>query len=525
MEVNKPDQQDDFDTIAPAEVSLTRDAPPPSGPSERDRGRTRLWAGVAVVLTLTLLGVLFLPDALRPDLEQIASGQGSESTARGAPRERSRDDSAPAAGQDDSEPVAPYEHSRFERERQAVEDLIARLLDLQDQLEARAVERWGAEALAAARGLAEQGDAAFLEERFAEARRHYEAAGGALEVLLDGAEGAYAGAVARGDAAILERDSAAAKDAFDLALAIRPDSDPARRGMQRAEVLDEVLRRVAEGIRLAAQGALDDARTQVRAALELDAASRPARQALAQVDAEILERDYNAALSQGYGALSRGELQASRQGFREAERLRPGSEEAKDGLLLVEQAEVDRQIAAIREQAEAYVEAEDWDAAAERFEAALALDSTLTFARQGRSKARARAQLHERIDAVLDNPDRLSEDPMLERARAVLADARRIDSPRPQMAQGIVRLAELLQVASEPVRVELRSDGATEVTILRVARLGTFEQQHIELRPGRYTATGSRPGYRDVRMEFRVTPETGNGPIGNSVVIRTEEKI
>ena len=518
-------RQDEFDTIAPAEVSLTRDAPSPAGPAD-DRGRTRLWAGVVAVLTVTLLGVVFLPDALRPDLEQIASGQGAPATP-GGPRDRARDAATQAAGEqaESDDPVAPYEQSRFERERQAVEDLISRLLDLQDQLEERAVERWGAEALAAARRIAEQGDAAFLEERFAEARRQYEAAGAALETLLEAAGGVYATAVARGDASILERDSAAAKDAFDLALAIRPDSEAARRGMQRSEVLDEVLAKVAAAIRRASQGALDEARAEARAALELDGASRPARRALVQVDADILERDYNAALSRGYGALSRGELGESRQGFREADRLRPGSEEAREGLLLVEQASVDRQIAAIRQEAEAYIEAEDWEAAAERFDAALELDGTLTFARQGRTKARARARLHERLEEVLGNPDKLSEDPMLERARAVLAEARRIESPRPQMADGIDRLADLLAVASEPVRVELRSDGATEVTILRVARLGTFEQQHIELRPGIYTATGSRPGYRDIRMEFRVTPETGNGPIDNSVVIRTEEKI
>ncbi|KGE04459.1 hypothetical protein HRUBRA_00924 [Pseudohaliea rubra DSM 19751] len=40
-----------------------------------------------------------------------------------------------------------------------------------------------------------------------------------------------------------------------------------------------------------------------------------------------------------------------------------------------------------------------------------------------------------------------------------------------------------------------------------MAQLGSFEERTLELRPGQYTAVGTRPGYRDVRETFRVTPE------------------
>jgi hypothetical protein len=41
-----------------------------------------------------------------------------------------------------------------------------------------------------------------------------------------------------------------------------------------------------------------------------------------------------------------------------------------------------------------------------------------------------------------------------------------------------------------------------------VARLGKFDQRELSLRPGTYTAVGSRIGYRDVRLEFTVTPDS-----------------
>ncbi|MGH8168872.1 MAG: hypothetical protein ACREQ1_16655, partial [Woeseiaceae bacterium] len=69
--------------------------------------------------------------------------------------------------------------------------------------------------------------------------------------------------------------------------------------------------------------------------------------------------------------------------------------------------------------------------------------------------------------------------------------------------------------------VQLVSDNATEVSIFRIGKLGTFTTQELSLRPGAYVATGSRIGFRDVRLEFRVAPEIEAEPI----VIKCEERI
>jgi hypothetical protein len=51
--------------------------------------------------------------------------------------------------------------------------------------------------------------------------------------------------------------------------------------------------------------------------------------------------------------------------------------------------------------------------------------------------------------------------------------------------------------------------------------LGNFTSKELSLRPGTYVAVGVRPGYRDVRQEFRVAPEVDMQP----VVVRCEEAI
>ncbi len=75
--------------------------------------------------------------------------------------------------------------------------------------------------------------------------------------------------------------------------------------------------------------------------------------------------------------------------------------------------------------------------------------------------------------------------------------------------------------ATRPVRVRLESDQQTEVVLYRVGRLGAFDRFELELRPGTYTAVGTRNGFRDVRREFTVRPGTQAGPF----VIRCEEPI
>ena len=61
------------------------------------------------------------------------------------------------------------------------------------------------------------------------------------------------------------------------------------------------------------------------------------------------------------------------------------------------------------------------------------------------------------------------------------------------------RLGTLVDDFSTARAVVLRSDKLTDVTLYRVGRFGRFSEHRLMLRPGEYTAVGSRIGYRDVR--------------------------
>ena len=95
-------------------------------------------------------------------------------------------------------------------------------------------------------------------------------------------------------------------------------------------------------------------------------------------------------------------------------------------------------------------------------------------------------------------------------AQGTLAEAVAITDSGPRLRAQISAAREALAYASTPVPVTIQSDGLTDITLLRVKRLGRLSSQSLPLRPGRYTAVGMRNGYRDVRVQFEVRPDQAN---------------
>ncbi len=51
------------------------------------------------------------------------------------------------------------------------------------------------------------------------------------------------------------------------------------------------------------------------------------------------------------------------------------------------------------------------------------------------------------------------------------------------------------------------------VIVYKVARLGTFSERELTLRPGTYTAVGTRNGFRDVRETFTLSHDEAVAPV------------
>ena len=249
--------------------------------------------------------------------------------------------------------------------------------------------------------------------------------------------------------------------------------------------------------------------------------TRPVAERSRPAQTDSRTREFARAMTDGLEALESGEVEAAKGAFERALSLDPASVEAADGLVRAQGA---LRLAAIREhQAKALtLESQElWHDAESQFAAALALDSTLRFAREGKDRAAARASLHDKLEYHIAHPDRLSEDSVLAEARQILASAREIEPGGPKLRGQIDRLRGVIEIATTPVRVLLLSDNLTNIVVYKVGRMGTFERRTLDLRPGTYTVVGTREGYRDVRRQLRVVATGEIEPL----TVRCEEEI
>lgn len=472
-----------------------------SAPPESQPGSQRWVVPALLALVIMALGVVFLLPQPSPDPVQPLPDATADPGPQAAGRPANKDAKAPP----DSSPWADAQQAELRKEAQ---DALAELLELQRELEDRGAEQWAAAEFAAATALAADGDALYREREYVAAGQQYRAALDGLQAIADSVPERLARQLELARQAI----EAGAVDAVGQHLAqaalLGPDSAELGALQARAERLPQLLAAMDSAVRAEADGDLAAAEAGLEQATTLDPEHQRAAAELARVrELHIAER-FNRAMSEGYAALDDGRYGAAREAFKQARGLRPEAGEVDSALAELQSTETAARLANLRHKGEQLESAEDWQAAVESYQKALAIDASVVYAQDGLARAQPRAELQTQLEEITDKPERLS-DPSVARATAQLLDKARAVQPRgPVLEQQIARIEELLAIANQPIAVTLRSDQQTSVIVYKVARLGQFSERQLELRPGTYTAVGTRNGYRDVRRTFTISPQT-----------------
>ena len=218
-------------------------------------------------------------------------------------------------------------------------------------------------------------------------------------------------------------------------------------------------------------------------------------------------------MSAASSALGKEEFDEAAKQFAAALKLRPNAAAAKEGLTQAEEGAKLDKIALAQARGFAFEKRELWDQAIAQYRDVLATDPTVLFAQTGLDRATSRAGLDAKLKNFIENPTLLFGDTALASARELLDVAGEVEEKGPRLEGQIKDLSRLVTLATTPIPVRLESDQLTEVTLYRVGALGTFVSKQVELRPGTYTAIGSRDGYRDVRRTFTVVPGRELAPV------------
>ena len=484
------------------------------------RARRPLAGAALAALLAVAVFVLLLPETVvertRAALPSVFAPPAAERGAAALPNQAV---SAPSPSQAQPPPFAAL---TLAQEREAAQDALAGFLELQVRLEdERNARAWGAAELDAAKDRALAGDTLFRDEDYAGAGREYAAAVAALQALLEDADRRFDAALREGQAALAQLDERRAIEAFERAARIRPDSSRARQGRARADRVPELAALLLDADRAALRGNHDKARELLEQARGIDPATPGLGARFEKVAAARTAKRRKTLLSTAFGALERGDHNAARKEFERVLAEYPGDGAAQAGLQQTQQLRVLAEIETLRDAAREQARAGNWETALASFDAALAIDSSLRFAREGRTRLRARLALARAIDRILDDPPLLSSNREFAAARdlQLRAQADAEADANAGLAARSQALAAVLEQAAAPVPLVLTSDGATEVVIHKVRAVGVFARTELVLRPGRYVIVGSRDGCRDVRKEIILAPEMG------PVDIRCTERI
>tara|TARA_R110002049_G_scaffold153149_4_gene317389 strand:+ start:1364 stop:2929 length:1566 start_codon:yes stop_codon:yes gene_type:complete len=509
---NDPVKPIPFDAVEPTPV-------PTATASTADASVQRgtpvwVWPGLGALLILVVLVVFLLPAMLesQPPVPADATAQPS-GVAATAPGETGSGSAGPQPSIPAVETAAPWSDAQLAHQRKAAQEVAAELLELQLALQERNVEQWAAEAFSAATDLAAAGDELYKNRQYQAATEQYQQGLIALQTLEASIPQVLEQLLQQAQQSLEQGDADAALATLATAALIEPDNSDIAALKQRAEVLPTLLPLLDEAQAAEAAGDLVQAQKLLQQATELDPLHSRAKSELQRVADKARDQGFNQSMSEGYSALNEGRFDTARKAFNAAAKLQPGSKEAASALQEVTAAETAQRLASLNQQGQRDEQQEAWSKAVSAYEQAQKIDSSVLFASEGLKRSRVRAELDQRLRNALGDTQRLSDPAVAAATEQLLNQAKQVTPRGPLLQQQIDTLDTVLRQANVTVNVTLRSDDKTEVIVYKVARLGSFEERELSLRPGSYTALGTRAGYRDVRQSFTVSHDSVPSPV------------
>lgn len=478
-------------------------------PPASNKPSALMWFGMGALVIVALLVVFVLPSLV---------------TEYELPLERRVDVASLQTSPSQAEPestISPFEEAQRSLQRKEAQDVLAELLEIQGELDELEVEEWAEEAFNAALAVAATGDDYYRSQDFLLASEYYSNGRDQLAALRETVPTVHQRLLIEGQNALDAANAEVSQDRYSLALVLDPESEPAQIGLERAQALEEVTALFQQAEELREDGELNEARRLYTRIVELDSYNERAPALIAEVDAQLIDIEFNQIMSEGYALLESSDPQAAIAAFQRAANLGIRQEEAQAAIVQTETAVANTEINSLRSTITDAENNERWQEAADAYTAVLNIDPNLTFAIQGQDYASKRAQLNNLLEQAINNPERLSEDAVYQQTLDVYFTGRGIDNAGPRLVAQLDELEVLLENSQVPITVQLVSDAITDVTLLRIGNLGTFEQTSVDLKPGRYVAVGRRPGFRDVREEFTV----GFGQTPDAVDVRCSERV
>ena len=448
------------------------------------------------VLPLLGVAVAFWFLAPRDWITPITDGVTTsyEGTTTGDRRNRSNRD-----------PATPFKDAQLDRARELAQSIIDEFTNYQDILEKN---QYGTDAhlerYADILERANNGDLLFGEREFDQANEEYSLALQEIKQLLGDMNTEFEHWFEQGLAALQERDYKTSLDALSRAQAIEPLNQEVQTNLERVNLLPQVNNLIRESERAKLKEEWAQALAYLNEVTQLDPQTLGINDRREEILENITSQDLRDALTKAHEQLTAKNFDESEQIFKEILTDYPKNVAAQTGLQQVGRARLAAKIEALRLEGLEKENVLDMHGALETYDEALAIDSSLQFANEGRQRVFEIISVINDMNATLKDPHALSADDIFDEAKQTLETAQGYRGHSDEYDNLLEDFADLVNYAGTHLPVVLISDDITEVTLTTSHRIGSFQQHELTLRPGRYTLHGSRDGWVDIRKTFIV---------------------
>ena len=402
-------------------------------------------------------------------------------------------------------------------ERQEALEKIKILQELKSKLNLFNAKVWAVNKFQSILDLEKQGDKLYKEEFFGKSKKVFMEAILFSEDLLREAKDTINKYNSNGFSQLNKNDWRGAEDLFRKALLIDPADSIALKGLSRSLTLEEVLKLITEAKLLIKTDALDEAKSFILKAFNLDKENFEAQDAKNEIDQLIRNRDLRLAVEGGYNSLNKKDFLSASKFFNQALIIDKNSIPAITGLKEVKE---ERKREKIRQEGLLATEAfnvEDFERSILHHKNVLAIESNISFAVVGLRKANDYLFLEKQIDRYLGRPARVSSSAVYEEAKEVLKLSESYLLGE-RLLEKKVALTNLLDKYSQLKSLIINSNNRTYITIKNGKDLGLLSSKEVRLLPGTYTLIGKRKGYATVRKVIKLME-------ASSVSINCNDKI
>ncbi len=360
----------------------------------------------------------------------------------------------------------------------------------------------------------DSGVSSLRQRAFAEAVESFELAGAVLGDLETRAMQQAVGLLEAAESALEQFRLERASELFQAVLELDGDNATAAEGLEQVAALEGIEEEVRAIRALVAEDELEAALD----ALEGLAAEHPenafVKRQLAAVEAQLLEREFDALVARSVAAEASGDLTAAIADTEAALELKSDSEQ-QQRLAQLQQAYQVARLETVLEDGFQALRDGRYEEARDLYQEAVALDADSEEARTGLERASSLFLASIRYRQNLSAAERYIREgrfPVAARLFNQAMTTRPSNLPADQQAREET-IRNTLAAQSEEVPVVVKSDGRTFVSIIGVMPPDRFRETDLKLFPDVYRVRGTRSGYKDVEKELRVDATQGSQTI------------